>query len=298
MTGFYRGAKLITRGPQGNGGYNSYRDTATERRNNSYSAIRNFRHNDNSNNCESGDFSQYDSRLKNRNYESYRQTPSYRDNRRYSNDANSNRGDPSSNRGHVSNTDNRKNVKEHRNGRHYDDFDDRTYSQVVREVPSSNKPQSAQPLQTAGDKPPPPPCKSISSSSADAQTGATSSPVPSMLTRWGDTTGTTTQPARTAVEALPRFHAPGVTACVHTPEHTANTLTAQLHSRRRMHQLHVLPAATTWARLNPEWDEQVHLTQKQRTVTWTHKMTGTVWTRMKLLLMRSNRTRLWNMNAL
>ncbi|KAL8616768.1 hypothetical protein ACOMHN_017805 [Nucella lapillus] len=75
-------------------------------------------------------------------YEQRRQTPSYRDNRRYSNDANSNRGDPNSNRGHVNNTDNRKNVKEHRNGRHYDDFDDRTYSQVVREVPSSNKPQS------------------------------------------------------------------------------------------------------------------------------------------------------------
>ncbi|KAL8616723.1 hypothetical protein ACOMHN_017761 [Nucella lapillus] len=90
------------------------------------------------------------------------------------------------------------------NGRHYDDFDDRTYSQVVREVPSSNKPQSSQPLQTAGDKPPPPPCKTLSSSSADAMTGATSSPVPPMLTRWGDTTGTT-QPARTAAEALPRF---------------------------------------------------------------------------------------------
>ncbi|KAL8617968.1 hypothetical protein ACOMHN_058052 [Nucella lapillus] len=107
--------------------------------------------------------------------------------------------------GHVNNTDNRKNVKEHRNGRHYDDLDDRTYSQVVREVPSSNKPQSAQPLQTAGDKPPPPPCKTISSSSADARTGATSSPVPSMLTRRGDTTRTTTQPARTAAEALSRF---------------------------------------------------------------------------------------------
>ncbi|KAL8580069.1 hypothetical protein ACOMHN_065118 [Nucella lapillus] len=83
----------------------------------------------------------------------------------------------------VNNTDNRKNVKEHRNGRHYDDFDDRTYSQVVREVLSSNMPQSAQPLQTAGGKPPPPPCKTLSSSSTDAPTGATSSPVPSMLTR-------------------------------------------------------------------------------------------------------------------
>ncbi|KAL8578212.1 hypothetical protein ACOMHN_040973 [Nucella lapillus] len=188
-TGFYRGATLVTRGPQGNGGYNSYRGAATERRNSSYSAIRNVRHNDNSNNCESGDFSQYDSRLRNRNYGSYRQTPGYRDNKRYSNDANSNRGDPSSNRGHVNNTDNRKNVKEHRNGRHYDDL-------VVREVPSSNKPQSAQPRQTAGDKPPPPPCKTISSSSADAMPGATSSPVPSMLTRRGD---------KTAVEILARF---------------------------------------------------------------------------------------------
>ncbi|KAL8609380.1 hypothetical protein ACOMHN_039191 [Nucella lapillus] len=190
MTGFYRGAKLVTRGPQGNRGYNSYRGAATERRNNSYSAIRNFRHNGNSNNCESGDFSQYDSRLRNRNYRSYRQTPGYRDNRRYSNDANSNRWDPSRNRGHVNNTDNRKNVKEHINGRHYDNLDDRAYSQVVREVPLSNKPQSAQPLQTAEDKPPPPPCKSLFSSSADAPTGATSFPVPSMLTRRGDTTGT------------------------------------------------------------------------------------------------------------
>ncbi|KAL8604215.1 hypothetical protein ACOMHN_014783 [Nucella lapillus] len=245
---FLQGAKLISRGPQVNSGYNSYRGAATERGSNSYSAIRNFRQNDNSNNCESGDFSQYDNRLRNRNYRSYRQTPSYRDNRRHSNDANSSRGDTSSNRGHVNNTDNGKNVKEHRNGRHYDDFDDRTYSQVVREVPSSNKPQSAQPQQRAGDKPPPPPCKTISSSSADAPTGATSSPVPSMLTRRGDTTGATTQPARTAAEALSHFqYSPRTRSdSVRTyPEHTADTLTAKPHSRGRMHQLHMVLAATT-----------------------------------------------------